>query len=159
MNCGDFDQRMQRLIDDRIPLATDDLLSAHACWCDDCREQMQVWEQIETVVPVGIQTPNGDVVIAPAVQMHDRGISVGWSMFTAIAAVFLIAYLIGYSKQGQQVTVVANNMPVTVDEEFEVDPASWWRDVQDRDWIGETMPAMLKQALAILTTGGGEKTS
>lgn len=54
----------------------------------------------------------------------------------------------------------------------ELDPAGWWRSVQDRDWVGQTMPAVqsvkqgvapigrsLLRAVTILTTSGHDQTS
>jgi hypothetical protein len=54
----------------------------------------------------------------------------------------------------------------------ELDPAGWWRSVQDRDWVSQTMPAVqsvkqgvapigrsLMRAVTILTTGGYDQTS
>jgi hypothetical protein len=54
----------------------------------------------------------------------------------------------------------------------ELDPALWWRSVQDRDWVGQTMPAVqsvkdgvapigrsLIRAVTILTMGGHNQTS
>lgn len=54
----------------------------------------------------------------------------------------------------------------------EVDPTLWWRRVQDRDWVGQTMPTVrslregvaplgrsLMRAVTILTIGGRDQTS
>ena len=54
----------------------------------------------------------------------------------------------------------------------ELDPAGWWRSVQDRDWVGQTMPTVqsvkegvaplgrtLMRAVTILTIGGQDQTS
>ena len=53
-----------------------------------------------------------------------------------------------------------------------VDPTAWWQQLQNRDWIGQTMPTVqsvragvepfgkpFKQAVSILTMGGQGQTS
>jgi hypothetical protein len=62
--------------------------------------------------------------------------------------------------------------PAVLVQTGELDPALWWQSVQNRDWVGQTMPAVqsvrdgvapigrsLMRAVTILTTGGGEQTS
>ena len=176
MNCDEFDQRMQQLIDDRTALADDEQLTAHANGCPDCGQRMYWWGQIDSVVPTAVQSPDrgfaGDRSIGADVSSARRKNLFAWSMFAAVAAGLLVAFVLGSSRHEAHRTPVAKQLPMSVDQHIDVDPARWWRDVQDRDWISQTMPAVqsvrdgvaplgrsIKHAVAILTTGGGEQTS
>ncbi len=186
MNCDEFDQRMQQLIDARTALADDEQLTAHANGCPDCGERMYWWGQIDSVVPTAVQSPDpsfagdrfadagfaGASSIGADVSSARRKNLFAWSMFAAVAAGLLVAFVLGSSRHEANRTPVAKQLPTSVDQHIDVDPARWWRDVQDRDWISQTMPAVqsvrdgvaplgrsIKHAVAILTTGGGEQTS
>ncbi len=169
MNCSDFERRMQHLIDNHRPLSDDHSLQAHAQRCDACYGRMQLWQQIESVLD---ETPKGSGGRAsPPRQQHHLA---AWSLIAAVAAVLLVAFLV--SQPDDQLAAVKTSRALEqvndVDSLAAVDPALWWRNVQDQDWLGRTMPAVqsvrdgvaplgrsLLQAVAILTTSRGESTS
>jgi len=186
MNCDEFDQRMQRLIDDRDALADDEPLNAHASRCHDCGQRMYWWGQIDSVVSTPVQSADAGLVGASfvdagfaAASSSEADVSAAggkklfaWSLFAAVAAGLLVAFLVGTSGHDANRTPVAKQLPASADQPMDVDPARWWRDVQGRDWISQTMPAVqsvrdgvaplgrsIKHAVAILTSGGGEQTS
>jgi hypothetical protein len=176
MNCDEFEQRMQRLIDDRGAVSQDAQLTAHASCCDDCGDRMYWWQQIESVVAPAVPSPDPGVTASgsadTAATSAGRKQLFAWSTLAAVAAGLLVAFLVDTSRRDAKRTPVATNMPAPAAPATDVDPARWWRDVQDRDWIGQTMPAVqsvragvaplgrsIRHAVAILTTGGGEQTS
>jgi hypothetical protein len=176
MNCDEFEQRMQRLIDDRGAVSKDAQLTAHARCCDDCGDRMHWWQQIESVVAPAVPSPDAGVTASGLTSSAATSAGAkqvfAWSTLAAVAAGLLVACLLVYSRRDAKLTPVATNLPAPAEQPTDVDPARWWRDVQDRDWIGQTMPAVqsvragvaplgrsIRHAVAILTTGGGEQTS
>lgn len=157
MNCDEFDDRLQQALDDRASPRSDPDLSRHADRCAACRHQLQAWERIAAVIPV-----------------HPRVSRRRSRLVATLAAGILIAVVV----RGFTSTEPANG---TGDLEIEtptdlaaaqVDPSGWWRQVQDRDWVAQTMPAVrsvregvaplgrsLLQAVTLLTTGSGDRTT
>lgn len=165
MNCSDFEQRMQQRIDEGLSLVNDDLLAAHARWCDQCRVQMVLWQQIDSVLLEDQSIPKA----MPHRSGERRDAT--WAIMIAVAAVLLLAFFAAQPSD-DVATPTAFRPPEAGDEYVVVDPVLWWRNVQDQDWIGQTMPAVhsvrdgvaplgrsLLQAVAILATGRGESTS
>lgn len=165
MNCSEFEQRMQDLIDQSVWLSDDAQLCSHAKWCDHCHQQMELWQQIESVLIDTAEPPVELTKTAP----HRVAT---WSILAAVAAVMLFAFFLSLPKQ-ERVVAKTNVHSVEIEQrQAAVDPALWWRSVQDQDWIGQTMPAVhsvrdgvaplgrsLLQAVAILTTSRGANTS
>lgn len=152
---------MQQLIDEGSTLPNDAVLSSHTQRCSECRERMEVWNQIETVL--GQSSP-------PAQPASQNRLAL-YSAIVALAAAVLIAFFVSLPNDERVSQNVATESVLQHDDAA-IDPAIWWQTVQDRDWIGETMPAVnsvrdgvaplgrsILQAVAILTTPRGASTS
>ncbi|MDC0288799.1 hypothetical protein OAL01_05050 [Rubripirellula sp.] len=97
-------------------------------------------------------------------------------MLTAALAIAILIAVVGISP------TKSNSKPILSDVSAssgtlaqatgELDPVVWWRSVQDRDWVEETMPTVrsvrqgvaplgrtLVRAVTILTIGGEGRTS
>ncbi len=169
MKCDEFGRRMHQRLDDRWSLERDDELCRHARDCESCRWQFQAWCQIASIMPANslparIDTPR-KVFFRSAVAV------------AGLAAAFLC--MVTMVPSGQDTlpprvdsASVEHDPAVLVQTAGELDPALWWQSVQNRDWVGQTMPAFqsvrdgvapigrsLMRAVTILTTGGGEQTS
>ena len=109
-----------------------------------------------------------------------RGIGIPLAAGVGLAAVLLVALMANRGDPDRVEAVVADTAqtrtPVRSDALVQtgtdLDPASWWRSVQDRDWVGQTMPAVrsvregvaplgrsLMRAVTILAIGGRDQTS
>ena len=158
MNCDEFAGRMQDRLDERLPLETDWRLQRHAKVCPNCRSQLQAWQRVATVVN-------------PSADQKSRSRQALWGVMGLAAALLLMSVLRQQSTDSRP--PVAPHAVAQVGEGADaagMDPQIWWRDVQDRDWIAQTMPAVrslregvaplgrsLLQAVTILTTGSGEQ--
>ena len=183
MNCDDFLIRMHECLDDRLPIDSDLQLQTHADRCPSCRRQWTAWSQISSVIsPAFVDEPClVDQNSAP--QHHATSSFARVGLGLAIAAAVLLVFV---GKQPPQVdsvnepqslnsssvTVVAPTIEFDLPGDMPSDAVAWWHDVQHRDWMAQTMPAVrrvrdgvaplgrsLLQAVSILTVGGGEKTS
>ena len=196
MNCDDFLTRMHECIDDRVPFDSDPQLRIHAKDCPSCRMQWMAWLHISSVVSAAADDTSG--AVRPentrrntANRIHARGMS-----GLAVAALVLMTFVAnhqGETKSGRTKTgpaalavgidhAVVNHIqpfagtvgPLRAGESVDsrVNAAQWWREVQDRDWLAQTMPTVrslrdgvvplgrsIMQAVSILTVGGGERTS
>jgi hypothetical protein len=166
MKCQEFSQRLQQTLDDRSDLGSDWQLQQHAQQCPQCREQWQAWQQIASVMQPAVDT----------VSSSDRPRRTWRPVATvaALAAAVLLAVLWQYSAASPELPAGGGD-PVGVTllpgQADPVDPADWWRHVQRRDWMAQTMPAVrsvrdgvaplgrsLLQAVTLLTTGGHRTT-
>lgn len=181
MNCDDFSQRMHERLDRRRTLDSDDELWAHGRQCESCRAQMDAWRQIASIMPSAVElpthdAPKGDVLTSGVRRNHSLGKTL--SALAGLAAALLIAVFVSWDDSHTNPTVVADAAAVDQGETVlaqasdEIDPALWWRSVQDRDWVGQTMPMVksvqegvapigrsLMRAVTMLTIGGREQTS
>ncbi len=188
MNCEEFGQRMHQCLDDRLPVDSDSQLCRHATQCESCRAQMLAWCQIATIMP-GRAAELGPTELRTS---HASKQSIGLiPTLSGLAAAMLIAVTsFWYPSDPGSATVdpgavVGDSSAADIDfvgmddhemvlaqASGELDPASWWRNVQDRDWVGQTMPAVqslkdgvapigrsLMRAVTILTIGGHAQTS
>jgi hypothetical protein len=77
-----------------------------------------------------------------------------------------------HSQDGADIDQATAGSGLLAANQLNVDPVGWWRDVQDRDWVSQTMPTVrsmqegvaplgrtLMRAMTILTTGGRDQTS
>lgn len=172
MNCDDFGQRMHQQLDHRLPLESDDSLWHHAENCDSCRAQMEAWQRIAPLV-------GREVAAAPALESGARGTKmlIAATVVVGLAAGFLIAFT-GFPTPDEAAQPTMVETPTSPSSSLlaqtvpELDPAGWWRSVQDRDWVGQTMPTVqsvkegvaplgrtLMRAVTILTIGGQDQTS
>lgn len=172
MNCEDFGQRMHEQLDQRLPLESDGVLWDHAERCGSCRAQMEAWQRIAPLVRCDV---------SPDLTASDRRRRttsvVAATAVVGLAAGFLIAFTgIPPAQEPEQPTMVdsspTQSLALLTQPVPELDPASWWRSVQDRDWVGQTMPTVqsvkegvaplgrtLMRAVTILTVGDQDQTS
>ena len=179
MNCDDFLFRMQECIDDRLPFESDLQLQEHAQQCESCRSQWTAWLQISAVVsPANVEEATLDIPsFSPRPRLGNSFVRVGVGL--AVAALIMIV-VVG-SRQGEldsagdpllQPSSSVTGMSPMIEPEPPADPAVWWQDVQQRDWLATTIPTVRRvrdgvaplgrsiiQAVAILTVGGGERHS
>jgi hypothetical protein len=168
MKCDEFGRRMHQRLDDRWSLERDDELCRHARDCESCRSQFQAWCQVASIMPANsrpapIDTPR---------KAHVRSVAA----VAGLAAAILCMVTMGPHSQDALPPRVGSasveHDPAVLVQTGELDPALWWQSVQNRDWVGQTMPAVqsvrdgvapigrsLMRAVTILTTGGGEQTS
>ncbi|MGI9470993.1 MAG: hypothetical protein ACR2NZ_05650 [Rubripirellula sp.] len=172
MNCDDFSQRMHEQLDHRMPLEGDPELWQHADRCESCKAQIEAWQQIAPLV-------GRESEFRPSVRGRERrkNVLLAGTVAAGLAAGFLFAFSgIPAPEKSAQPTMAeslpAPSSPLLAQTSGELDPASWWRSVQDRDWVGQTMPAVrsvkegvaplgrtLMRAVTILTIGGQDQTS
>lgn len=187
MNCDEFQHRMHQCLDDRLSMDSDRDLSRHARQCEFCRVRMQAWSQIASVMSDRPATP---AATAPVLMESRPDADSNHSRFAlrnvaGLAAAMLIAMVaVWYAASPSSSPLVDSGDGVVdaagVDEgelmlaqtTSRLDPADWWRSVQDRDWVSQTMPTVqsvkdgvapigrsLMRAVAILTLGGDGQTS
>jgi hypothetical protein len=162
---------MHHCLDLRESTEGDSELNQHARQCESCRAQLEAWRQIAAVIPGRVHRPGPD--------NSRTGFSAAWYAVAAGLAAALLLPLILARGEKQAVTpmiadstVAGEHQAVLAQATGDVDPAGWWRSVQDRDWVGQTMPAVrsvqegvaplgrsLMRAVTILTIGGREQTS
>ncbi len=190
MKCEDFDRSMQQSLDDRLRPSSDARLLRHADRCQRCRCQLEAWQRIVEVLPSADRTMASAVSIAPE-NSTGRVVSqdvtlpgsrnsgrLSWVAMSA-AAVVLLAFMTPWSFEQPEhsrssPTTEFSGAGVESGEvllaDDKVDPVGWWRVVQDRDWVAQTMPAVrsvrdgvaplgrsLLRAVTILTVGGGDR--
>lgn len=227
MNCQQFDQQLNDLLDRRDCPADNSQLRSHAETCAQCRCKMAVWSVMETghseasgnvtphALPENGSPENGSPepslsepslndpslselslnepsLNEPSLVGGGRMIALAgaqkWAI--AIAAVVLIWFRWGPAPTTppNRVAVASANrsapnqsasmerpsepLPSSLAMTVEASAANWWQDVQTRDWVGQTMPAVksmrdgvaplgrsLMRAVTILAIGGSERTS
>ena len=181
MNCDAFGQRLHQCLDDRLPIASDMELCRHSEHCQSCRAQMHAWCQIATIMPERATVLRSTDMGPGSASKRSIGLL---PALTGLAAAMLIAVTSFWYVSDLGTAIVdsgaADADSVGVDDHEvvlaqvtgELDPAGWWRRVQDRDWVGQTMPAVqsvkqgvapigrsLLRAVTILTTSGHDQTS
>ena len=196
MNCDDFLARMHECIDDRLPFDEDRQFRDHADVCPSCRMQWNAWQQIASLVSASGDSDSEEDL--PGVTAGKSVKRTKWRRLSvsAVAALILVTVVarrhdVGIPGPSNAVMtdraagidaaeVTPINPPARVtgsplgDKSVEpgVDAAQWWQEVQDRDWLAQTMPTVrslrdgvvplgrsIMQAVSILTVGGGERTS
>ena len=100
-------------------------------------------------------------------------------VLAGLAAVMLFAMIAARDRSETNQTLVAQatdpgprKTELAPAKDDDMDPALWWRSVQDRDWVGQTMPMVksvqegvapigrsLMRAVTMLTIGGRDQTS
>lgn len=189
MNCDEFLSQMHECIDQQLPIESDAKLQDHVDHCSTCRSQWNAWTEISTAfAPLQVCQP-ARVEQAP---VSDQGfrkshVRLGLSLAVAMTVLFVFANrhpdgTDSVAKTGAQSTdsFTGVERPVgaailgapEISSGLHPEAAAWWQDVQQRDWLAQTMPAVLRvrngvapygrtllQAVSILTVGGGEKTS
>lgn len=162
MNCDEFNQLMNQRLDDRLPITNDRQLLAHADQCESCLAQLEAWRQIASVLPVETTW---------AEPSRNRKLPF-LKLVAGLAAVLLFAIGFSWGKHDTVASVDVNQSQDILTPIQDMDPMLWWREVQDRDWVGQTMPMVesvqrgvaplgrsLMRAATILTIGGPNQTS
>ena len=184
MNCHDFGLRLHECLDERISVDGDRELQRHADGCDSCRAELDAWQQIASIMP----TPPVDQHTSSTVNHTANRTLVAPTGMTAagLAAALLIAFTWFHREPDTVAELVSqsnapellDDSPVTHerqdqhDQDGELNPAAWWQDVRNHDWMGKTMPAVesvrdgvaplgrsLIRAVSLLAVGGGNRTS
>ena len=178
MNCNEFCERLQRRLDDRVRPEGDRDLVRHAQQCPDCRGQLETWGRVSSLLPT---TP---ATVRPALRTDAssrRPVAWAASGLAAAAMIFIVLNMDhqGTSKSSSDRIQAAaasdqasEGSGLLAATELNMDPVGWWQDVQDRDWVSQTMPTVrsmqagvaplrrtLVRAMTILTTGGRDHTS
>ena len=171
MRCEDFLELMHERLDQRLPLRSNHELSRHAANCEDCRMQMQVWLEIAPLVQSGPLEPVDVDSGVPS-----KGYRAIPPTLTAGLAVAILIVVVGISPTKSTPKPIIRDVSASsgtlAHATGELDPVVWWRSVQDRDWVEETMPTVrsvgkgvaplgrtLVRAVTILTIGGEGRTS
>jgi len=174
MQCEDFLELMQERLDQRVTLGADPDLVRHAVNCDDCRSQMQIWSEIAPLVKSEFHDLSESSEFDSG--FAAKGYRVIPPMLTAgLAVAILIAVLGIYPTKSASKPIIGEvsaSSDTLAQATGELDPVVWWRSVQDRDWVEETMPTVrsvgkgvaplgrtLVRAVTILTIGGEGRTS
>lgn len=169
MNCNEFTLRMHQRLDDRRSLEGDNQLRRHAHGCESCRAQLKAWRQIDSIMPAAMR----DTTRSAIRKNYLRTVP---ALASLAAAILFAMILVPHGENSIAPTVdsatTENDETVLAQAAGQMDPALWWRHVQDRDWVEQTMPTVrsvregvapigrsLMRAVTILTIGGREQTS
>jgi len=183
MNCNEFEQRMNQRLDNRTSLEGDDELCRHASDCEHCRAQLDAWKLVSSIMPANETTPPVEVSRSD----YSRGLlavvglaaAILWMVSTAPyqadpikPSVKKIAVIDNIARMKSEPAALAQTPSQLAQNPGQIDPALWWRSVQNQDWVGQTMPTVrsvqegvapigrsLMRAVTILTIGGREQTS
>lgn len=174
MQCDDFLERMHERLDQRLSLGADPDLVRHAVNCDDCRSQMQIWIEIAPLV----ESDSKDFSESPEFDpgFAAKAYRVIPPTLTAGLAVAILFVVVGiYPTKSASKPIIGDvsaSSGTLAQATGELDPVVWWRSVQDRDWVEETMPTVrsvgkgvaplgrtLVRAVTILTIGGEGRAS
>jgi len=181
VNCNDFHQRLQRHLDDRIRPESDVELVRHTKQCEVCRGQLNAWRRVSSLMPA----PSAHGGRSPRLDSQ-RSRPIHWSLGGLAFAASLVFFVVTWTgdpkpNPSSQASVSASiTQPVRVGNQPgqlagaqpNLDPARWWEQVHERDWVGQTMPTFrsvqqgvaplgrtLMRAVTILTIGGREQTT
>ena len=173
MDCNEFVQRMHQRLDNRWSLEADDELRRHAQRCEHCRSQLDAWHRVSSVMPPEQRVERSD----PSGNDYSHSLLAVVGLAAAILwMVSVIPYVenpINPRVNSDAIRSMDHDPTVLAQTATgQLDPAHWWRSVQNRDWVGQTMPAVrsvqegvapigrsLRRAVTIITIGGREQTS
>ena len=168
MNCDRFDQRMNVLLDDHLPIADDPVLQSHSSHCELCEQKMMIWQQIDRIGP------------AQPTEFSSGWLT--WSRVSAMAAGIMVAALLSWSFRSDRIVTArvnpnelspqtgtvqtSGNSTGLQEQASRLDPSRWWESVEPQQWIAQTMPTVrtvqesvaplsrsFKQAVELLTFG------
>ncbi len=171
MRCEEFREHLHKRLDQRLPLGSDRNLHRHAANCEECWSELRVWLEIGPLLESG-----GSDCDEFDVPPSSKGYHVLAPMLMAVVAAAILIAVVGISptkSDSQPILSEGSPFPGTLAQVTgELDPVVWWRSVQDRDWVEETMPTVrsvrqgvaplgrtLVRAVTILTIGGEGRTS
>ncbi len=171
MRCEEFLEHLHERLDQRLPLESDRNLTQHAASCEECWSEMRVWLEIAPLLKSD-DMECAKVDVASSSQRY-RAIP---PILTAALAVAILIAVVGFSPTKSDSKPILSDATASSDTlaqaTGELDPVLWWRSVQDRDWVEETMPTVrsvrqgvaplgrtLVRAVTILTIGGEGRTS
>ncbi len=191
--CEQFERALHDRLDRQQSVDDCEELFSHATRCARCQMILSTWCHIDASLSqpasVGGATPSSRATFTPHATWSDsasdsRGSSTrgGWMAIAAILVASLTGMTLysdpfGVSQTGETVAQFRANQsssPPLIDGLVSnVDAVAWWQEMQDRDWVAQTMPTVrsvregvaplgrsLRRAVTILTTGAGsEQTS
>lgn len=186
MNCQLFADRMQSCLDRRQPIDGDPELQRHAKGCPECRSRWETWMQIEET----LRQRTGTLPLERAAAVPSYAAGVGGrrrefrprrlSLTAGLAAAILVGLFVRFDSGSfpqDERRLIADAVLEPVGMELaegasESDPSPWIRDLSERRWIDQTMPAVwsvrdgvaplgrsLMQAVTILTYRGSTQAS
>lgn len=141
MNCYDFEQQLQTLLDNRLPVEADSMLGAHRALCSDCAELYAAYQAMHAQFAAGspcvslsdddlhrpqaiaglAQRVTAEVARAPADHVASKpspaAVSSRWNSWgsLAVAASLLIAVGVAVVNTDQPATPVKSNKITTAD--------------------------------------------
>ncbi|TWU26584.1 hypothetical protein Pla52o_04370 [Novipirellula galeiformis] len=179
MTCDEFMATLQDQLDQQESLLDHRGLQLHASQCEQCRGRWIAWQQIATVLP----THSLHRHPVSTRRLGHRNVMLG--AILAMAASLLVAFLVPRSPEPAIAVVAAASSPRAPERAvvpmnarpmnsvenatylLQTNPAVWLQDVQQRDWLGNTMPTVrsfgegvapigrsLLRAVTLLTTSG-----
>lgn len=178
MRCEDFTDWLQETLDQRDGLELSRDLQQHVRECDCCRGQLDAWHKIASIMPnANAAIDQQAISVKRRLKWHRVERVAG--IVAAAAAVVLLVFVIANSKSDSTPHAKVETTESTAEETIDlepaiaiVDPAIWWQQFQNRDWIGQTMPTVqsvrdgvapfgkpFMQAVSILTMGGRDQPS
>ncbi len=184
MKCEDFADWLQTTLDERNRLKLPPDLAQHVQECECCRGQLDAWHQIASLLPTAnlvTETPRVDHPVSGNHATRGNHVTLVASMLAVAAGIALIVSVArtgtdspGSPEGSEKIAKVQSVQEATQANAAiaNVDPTAWWQQLQNRDWIGQTMPTVqsvragvepfgkpFKQAVSILTMGGQGQTS
>ena len=194
MNCDEFLARMHDHIDCRLPLDEDAKLRSHAKRCTSCQEKWNAWRRIAST----LTGPNNRTASPPQTDVPNRRVPntlpikpsrtlIGFGLAVAASVMLMVLSWsfgglnndqVGSSAITTTAMTVQNQGPdgspsfAFLSRDPAISPDRWWEEVQQRDWLAQTMPTVrsvrdgvaplgrsILQAVSILTIGSGERPS
>lgn len=166
MNCDQFQQRMDWILDQRQNVDRDAALMDHAESCETCCQRLQIWSTID------------DLVLPASVSVSDFGskLPLMQSALAAAAAILLFVTLIPSlttdppktntiasvvemspsSTTGPDARPIINPMsPGTAQSTPQLTWQSpqWWTTMSDERWVSHTIPAVTSVRLGVAPIG------
>ena len=171
MRCEEFIEHLHERLDQRLPIGSDRNLKRNAADCEECGSEMRVWLEIAPLLESD-RSGGTEVDIASS----SKGYRALPPMLTAALAGAILIAVVGISPTKSNSKPIMSDISASTgtlaQATGELDPVVWWRSVQDRNWVEETMPTVrsvrqgvaplgrtLVRAVTILTIGGERRTS
>ncbi|OYP30310.1 anti-sigma factor family protein [Rhodopirellula sp. MGV] len=180
MNCDQFEERLNELLDQRLPIEGDAQLARHVRHCDRCNETYRLWAAIEIQPVEGIRQPEfvsersdraGWLRVSPAAR---RGLVLAAALLVAVGVRLIPMGMLDDAPVAIQNTsvdngalVIAQSQPVeeTVENEDVLDPvllhwqdsADWWNFVDEEAFVATTKPAFESVRLGVEPIGRSMK--
>ena len=150
-DCQDFDRRFHDWLDRRSG-TPDSVMMDHAKGCEPCREQLGLWQAIES------SSGSQSVRAEPSAVSTRRPVRFSLPLplvAMGAAAVLLFAFMMRSPENSTQVSLIhalpsqakvsadlRSTQELTMTRFTELDPVLWWHGLRQRDWVADTMPTV-----------------